>query len=385
MKRTTRRSLRAEPSPPAPAARATLVALAATSAMLAACSREAPVATPELRPVRSTVVQATDAAAGATYAGQVLARHESKLGFQTSGKVIARLVEVGQHVRRGQPLLRLDPAQESLHLASANANVEGAQSRVDEARLELRRTEQLLARQFASQAELDRQRTQLAEAESSLEQARAQREIRLNERGYTELRADRDGVVTALQVEVGQVVSPGQAVLVLAADGEREVLVSVPESRVHELAEAKALEVSLWARPGKRYAAALRELAPSADSVTRTYAARIRVKDADASLMLGMTASVHALDAGRAQGIRLPLSAVHHRDGQPLVWVVQGDKVSARPVTLAAAGRDTVLVGGGLADGEQVVTAGAHLLHEGQAVATLPATSLAQAAPGAAR
>lgn len=351
---------------------ATLLALAA---LAGGCGRKPPPAPMEVRPVRSMVVSTSDAAAGATYAGQVMARHESKLGFQTSGKVVARLVEVGSTVKRGQPLMRLDPAQESLQLASANAQVDGAQSRVDELRIELRRTEQLLARQFASQAELDKQRAALAEAESHLESSRAQREIRLNQRGYTELRADRDGVVTALHAEAGQVVSPGQAVVHVAAHGEREVLVSVPESRVHELREAKALQVSVWARPGKRYVGVLRELAPDTDSVTRTYSARISVKDADAALMLGMTAAVHAPEAGRASAIRLPLAAVHDRDGQPLVWVVHHNQVSARPVTLAGTARDSVLVAAGLADGERVVTAGAHLLHEGQLVATVPSNA----------
>jgi RND family efflux transporter MFP subunit len=354
-----------------PAGARAALALAALAALLGACADQAAPAAPEARPVRSTVVRTTDAAAGATYAGQVLARHESRLAFQTSGKVVERLVDVGSRVRRGQPLMRLDPAQESLQLASANAHVDGAQSRVDELRIELRRTEQLLARQFASQAELDKQRAALAEAQASLESSRAQREMRLNQRGYTEIRADRDGVVTALDAEVGQAVSPGQAVVVVAADGEREVLVSVPESRVHELRDAKALAVSVWAQPDKRYAARLRELAPEADRVTRTYAARITVLNADASLLLGMTASVYAPDAGRVAAIRLPLAALHNRDGQPLVWVVKEQKVHARPVTLAGTAADSVLVAQGLADGDEVVTAGAHLLHEGQAVARL--------------
>jgi len=352
---------------------------------LLGCGDKPAPAAPEVRPVRSTIVQAADATTGATYAGQVLARYESKLGFQTSGRVVARLVEVGSRVKRGQPLMRLDPAQETLHLSAADAQVSGAQSRVDELRIDIARTEQLLARQFASQAELDRQRTALAEAQSQLDSARAQREIRSNQRGYTELRADRDGIVTAIHAEAGQVVSPGQTVVVVAADGEREVLISVPESRVHELREAKALQVSIWARPGQRYGGSLRELAPDADSVTRTYSARVSVKDPDAALMLGMTASVHAADAGRTQAIQLPLSAIHNRDGQPLVWVVRDHKVSARPVTLARATQDGVLVAGGLVDGEEVVTAGAHLLHEGQAVAPAAAPAVAHAGAAAVR
>jgi RND family efflux transporter MFP subunit len=355
--------------------------LVALAALLSACGRHDAPATSDVRPVRTVVVGTSSGAVGATYAGQVVPRHESKLGFQTSGKVIARLVDVGSRVKRGQPLMRLDPAQETLHVVSAVAQVDGARSRVEELRVDLRRTEQLLARQFASQAELDRQRTALAEAESQLKSALAQQQIKLNQRGYTELLADRDGVVTAISAEAGQVVSPGQAVVQLAGDGEREVVVSIPESRVEELSSAKTLQVSVWAQPGKRYTGVLRELAPDTDSVTRTYAARISVKDADSALMLGMTASVYTPDAGAAQAMRLPLTAIYDKAGQPLVWVVdtQTQTVATRAVTLAGAQQDSVLVASGLKDGETVVTAGVHMLSPGQKV-LLAATGAADVA-----
>jgi RND family efflux transporter MFP subunit len=146
--------------------------------------------------------------------------------------------------------------------------------------------------------------------------------------------------------------------------------VSVPESRVDELRRAKALQVSLWAQPGRRYEGALRELAPDADSVTRTYSARIAVKDADRALMLGMTASVFLPDVEGASAIRLPLTAIHHRDGQPVVWVIDAasGRVAPRPVALGSAQNDSVLVASGLQGGEAVVTAGVHMLHEGQKV-----------------
>lgn len=342
----------------------------ALAALLASCGRHEMPPHEELRPVRSLVVGRSAGAVGATYAGPVVPRHESKLAFQTSGRVVARLVELGSHVRRGQPLMRLDPAQEALHLAAAVAQVDGASSRVDELRSELQRTEQLLVRQFASQAELDKQRTALAEAESQLRSALAQQQIKHNQRGYTTLLADRDGVVTAWRAEVGQVVSPGQVVVELAGDGEREVAVSIPESRVDELRQAPSLQVSVWARPGRRYAGVLRELAPDTDSVTRTYAARIGIKDADEALMLGMTASVHAPEAGGGSGLRVPLTAVYDKAGQPLLWVVDpaSASVKSRPVTLGEARQDSVAVATGLAEGETVVTAGVHLLVEGQKV-----------------
>ena len=362
-----------------------VIAALAGAAALAACAPKEEKAVEEVRPVRSVVAGTSAGAVGATYSGEVQARSESRLGFQASGRIVARLVEVGSHVKRGQVLMRLDPAQETLHVAAAVADVDAAKSRVAQNRIDLQRTEQLLARQFASQAEVDQQRLALAESQSQLRAAQAQAQIQVNQRGYTELVADRDGLVSAISAEAGQVVSAGQTVLTLAGDGEREVLVSIPESRVDELRRAKALQVSVWAQPGRRWAGTLRELAPDTDSVTRTYSARIAVKDADASLRLGMTASVHAPDVDGAQAIRLPLTAVLDRGGKPQVWIVDAasSRVAARAVALGSAQDDSVLVTAGLAGGETVVTAGVHMLHDGQKVRVAPTASIASAASGA--
>ncbi len=347
-----------------------MMAMLAAAALSACGGRNEPPVHEELRPVKSVVATPSSGAVGATYSGEIRARYESKLGFQTGGKVVARLVEVGSHVRRGQPLLRLDPAQQTLHVVSAVADVDAARNRVAQNRVDLQRNEQLLARQFASQAEVDQQRLALAESESQLKSALAQQAIKVNQRGYTDLVADRDGVVTAISVETGHVVSAGQSIVTVAAEGEREVLVSIPESRVEELRRAKSLQVSVWAQPAKRYDGALRELAPANDSVTRTYAARVAVKDADAALMLGMTASVFAPEVGDATAIRLPLTAILDKDGRPQVWIVdaQTSRVALRAVTLAGVQNDVVLVSGGIDAGETVVTAGVHMLHAGQRV-----------------
>jgi RND family efflux transporter MFP subunit len=159
----------------------------------------------------------------------------------------------------------------------------------------------------------------------------------------------------------------------VAADGEREVVISIPESRVDELRSAKSLKVSAWARRGKVYHGTLRELAPDTDSVTRTYSARIAVQDADAGLMLGMTASVFAADVDGQRAIRLPLTAIYDQAGQPVVWVIDDKtaQVAARPVTLGSAQDDNVLIAGGLQGGETVVTAGVHMLRAGQKVKTV--------------
>ena len=351
-----------------------------TAAVLGSgCSHKQEPVHEDVRPVRSTVVGASNGSVGATYSGEIQARYESKLAFQTSGRIVARLVEVGTAVKRGQPLMRLDPAQETLHVVAAVADVDAARSRVAQNRIDLQRTEQLLARNFASPAEVDQQRLALAQSESQLQAALAQQQIKVNQRGYTMLAADRDGVVSAIHAEAGQVVSPGQAVVTLAADGEREVVVAIAESRVDELKRAKSLQVSVWAQPGKRYDGALRELAPDTDSVTRTYSARISVKNPDAALRLGMTASVFAADVDGASAIRLPLTAILNKDGESLVWVVDArtQQVAQRAVKLGAAQNDHVLVAGGLAAGETVVTAGVHMLFAGQKVKTAGVTEVA--------
>jgi RND family efflux transporter MFP subunit len=360
----------------------TLGALLALSALAAACGAKKDVAHEEIRPVQSQVVGASDGSVGASYSGVVQARYESKLGFQASGRIVARLVDVGSQVRRGQPLARLDPAQETLHVVAAVADVDAARSRVAQNRVDLERAEALMARKFASQAEVDQARLALSQSESQLKSALAQQQIKINQRGYTELVADRDGVVSAISAEAGQVVSAGQVIVTLAAAGEREVVVSIPESRVDELREAKALRVSVWAQPGRQYQGALRELAPDTDNVTRTYSARIGIKDADAALRLGMTATVFAPDVEGKRAIRLPLTAVLHKDKQALVWIVDGQtaKVSSRPVQLSGAQGDSVIVTGGLRGGETVVTAGVHMLFAGQKVKVVPeAQALAKA------
>ena len=341
------------------------------ASLIGGCSK-APVAEQEeVRPVRTVIVGQSNGTVGATYSGEIRARYESQLGFRTSGKIVARLVEVGGHVKRGQPLLQLDPAQESLQLVAAGADVDAARSRKAQASVDLQRAEQLLARQFASQVEVDHQRLALEQAEAQLRSALARQQLNANQRGYTTLVADRDGVVSALHAETGSVVAAGQAVVTVAADGEREVSISIPESRVDELRPARNLQVAVWAHPGKSWSGTLRELAPDTDSVTRTYSARIAIAQPDATLLrLGMTASVFAPDVDGKSAIRLPLTAIVDGGGKRSVWVVDGksQRVVPREVKFGSAQNDSVLITAGLSGGETVVTAGVHMLQANQRV-----------------
>ena len=349
-------------------AKVLVVALAAV--YLAGCDTHGSEKHEEIRPVRSMAVGATAGSVGATYPGEVRARYESKLGFRAGGKVVQRLVEVGSHVAAGQVLMRLDPEQEVLHTAAIDAQVDGAKSRVAQNRTDLERTQSLFGRKFASAAELDQSKLLLDDSEAQLRNALAQQQIARNQRAYTVLVADRAGVVTAINAEVGQVVMSGSPVVVVAADGEREVSVSIPESRIAELRDAKRMTVSLWAHPGKTYLAKLRELSPDTDEVTRTYAARVTILAPDAEVRLGMTATVSNPDVEGAQAIRLPLTAIHDPEGKPQVWVVDAttSRVAPRPVKLGAAQKDTVMIAEGVNAGDIVVTAGVNQLHAGQKV-----------------
>ncbi|MDK2126297.1 efflux RND transporter periplasmic adaptor subunit [Parachitinimonas caeni] len=344
------------------------VAVLAAASLLTACKPDAPYE--DVRPVRTEIVKAGEVAMGASYSGEVRARRETRMGFRVNGKIAARLVEVGQSVKAGQPLLRLDPQDASLSQAASEAQVTAAKAEMTQAKMDLDRTRQLFARNFVSQAEVDRRELAFNTADAKYKQAVAQGRVVSNQAGYTTLLADRAGIVTAIDAEVGQVVAAGQTVVKLAEDGEREVAVSVPESRVEELRRASKLTVSLWIDPSKRYEGKLREIAPDTDPVTRTYAAKVTIQNADEAIRLGMTASVQ-LDSATAKGaVRLPLTAIYDREGKPLVWVVdpRSSTVNLREVKIVGVRDNQMTVIGGLQEGEQVVTAGVHMLHPGQKV-----------------
>lgn len=337
---------------------------------IAGCDRHEVTRPEEARPVRTVTASRNASAVSATYSGEIRARYESRLGFKVSGKVIARLVEVGSHVTAGQALLRLDPQDAALSAASAQASTEAARSKLAQSRIDLERNERLFAEKFISNAALDQSRLAYDTALSQFRSAEAQQQLTVNQQAYTVLTADRAGVITAIDVEAGHVVSAGQPVLTLAADGEREVLVSVPESRVEELRNAQGMTVSTWANPQQSYAAVLRELAPDTDKATRTYDARVSIREPDAGIRLGMTASALIPNIEPGASIRLPLSAIDDRGGQAVVWVVdpRTGAVAARPIKVNAAYKDSVQVAEGVEEGDVVVTAGAHLLYAGQKV-----------------
>ncbi len=334
---------------------------------LSAC-RDTPEKQEEIRPVRSLVVAGSGLTPAADYSGEVRARVESRLGFRVPGKIAERLVDAGVVVREGQVLARLDERDLALQAGAAQAAVKAAESEFARTRADYERFQQLRGRQLVSEFDFRRVESQFRVAESQLQQARAQADVTGNQATYAELKADAAGVVTEVLAEAGQVVAAGQTVMTLARSGEREVEIAIPESRVDELKNAASLRISLWALPEKEYVGKLRELAPDADPVTRTYRARISVENADKDLRLGMTANVLVRGKGQTV-IRLPLTAIYQAGAQPQVWIIDADqRVQLRAISVSAYQDNDVIITSGLQDGDRVVTAGVNRLHTGQQV-----------------
>jgi len=344
-------------------------ALAATALipvlLLAACGGKP--AEPSPRPA---MVTRASIAAGAleAYAGEVRAREEPSLSFRVPGKILRRLVDAGATVHAGQPLAELDPSDARLQSEAARAALLSAESDLALAKAEMTRYQNLADKQLVSRSLYDARVASLQAAEARVRQARAQSAASGNQVDYSVLRAPRDGVISQRLAEAGQVVAAGQPVFLLAANGEREVLISVPEQGLQRFAVGRELAVELWARPGERFPGVVRELAPAADPTTRTFAARVAFAAPD-GVELGQSARVYARVDGDSRP-RLPLSALTQKNGQAAVWVVDPNthQVHSRAIAIGAYGEDGVPVLSGLRPDEWVVAAGAHLLLEGQKV-----------------
>lgn len=341
--------------------------------MLTACSPRSSETTPVVRPVKSIVVEAEPLDRVSQYAGEVQARHEITLAFRVGGKITERSVEIGQQVQPEDVLMQLDAGDLALNEQALRAQLVAAEADRNQARAKFNRAKTLLTRNLISRNDFDTLKGAYETAEARVQQAESQLSGGARQTGYAQLQTDQAGVITAIHVEVGQVVTAGQSVLNMALPGEKEVEISVPENRHDELRVGEEVEISLWSAPGQVYQGQVREIAPLADPLTRTYASKVTFVDPDSSVKLGMTASVRASRRLALPAIRLPLTAVIEHEGQPAVWVVdpKGLKVFRRRVELGSFHKDQVIIARGLAPGERVVTAGVHKLYPNQQVRLL--------------
>lgn len=338
-------------------------------ALLLGCSRsEAP---PEpVRAVKVITVGAAPLQSQYEFSGEVRARVESRLGFRVGGKITQRQAEVGQHVRAGTVLAQLDPQDYRLAAEAARAQVAAATTNRDLAAADFKRYQTLREQNFISSAELERRETTLKAAQAQLEQAQAQLSSQGNQARYTSLVADVSGVVTAVEAEPGQVVAAGTPVVRIAADGPRDVLFSVPEDKVVALRPGTDVAVRQWAS-NANLKGRIREVAASADPVTRTYPVKVSLEGASHP-PLGATVSVlpQALAHGATPVIKIPTSALR-QDGQgAAVWVLDKATMTVRSqaVQVATADGNEAVIGGGLQPGMVIVSAGVHVLAPGQKV-----------------
>lgn len=360
-------------------ARTLLWLLPLVSVLLAGCERDTPVREEQPRPVRTVVVTPSETASVLELPGEIRPRIETRYGFRIGGKLADRFVSVGDELKPGQRLARLDPQDVAPAIAAARAQREAARTDLNLARIELMRLKDLRSQNYVSQAQVDRQQAQTDSAASRLRSAEAQLAEAENAAAFQLLVADEAGVVTAIEAEAGQVVAAGQTVLRVARTDELELQIFVPEGELAAARAARTWSVTIPALGNAVLEARVRELSPVADPASRTYPMRLSLKGDRQGAAMGMSATARAVRAS-AQAIVLPMSALHSTDATPKVWVV-GEDLTVRAVPVRTGGLldDAVRIVDGLAPGMRVVTAGANLLVEGQKV------RLADPAQGAAR
>jgi multidrug efflux system membrane fusion protein len=349
--------------------RAAWLGLALATSMLVACSKPAPAPEP-VRAVKVITIAAGSIQSGHEFSGEVRARVESRLGFRVGGKITQRQAELGQHVKAGAVLAQLDPQDYRLAADAARAQVAAASTNRDLAAADYKRYVTLREQNFISGAELERRETALKAAQAQLEQAQAQLASQGNQARYTNLVAEVSGVVTAIEAEPGQVVTAGTPVVRIAQDGPRDVVFSVPEDKVAAVRPGSEVAVKQWAGNGT-LSGKVREVAASADPVTRTYLVKVSL-DGSVQPPLGATVSVvpQALSLAGLQVIKVPTSALRQEGKGTAVWVLDKAtmKVTSQPVQVASADGNEAVIAGGLAPGMQVVSAGVHVLSPGQKV-----------------
>jgi RND family efflux transporter MFP subunit len=337
---------------------------------LVACGKE-PASAEPVRAVRTLTVGQLSSATTRDYAAEVHARVESRLAFRVGGKITGRPVNLGDRVKAGQALARVDPADLRLGQDAARAALASAQVSYEQTAIDYKRYQDLRAQGFISAADLERRNSGLQAAKAQFDQARAQSGMQANQAAYASLAADAPGVITAVYADVGAVVSAGSPVVGLAHDGPRDVVFAVPEDQLPVFrrlqGRAGGVGVTLWGAD-KSVAATVREVAAAADPASRTFQVKADLPAGAAEL--GQTATVHVELAPADGKLRLPLQAVAGSGTQSFVWLLDRTtmKVREQPVVVLRPEGDDLVLDSGLKAGDTVVTAGAHVLTPGQAV-----------------
>ena len=345
-----------------------LIALWIISSALSACSKKEQV--DDIRPVRYIVVNRDAIEDQFLLTGQLRARDEVSLAFRLSGKLIERLVDVGDMVKAGQIVARLDPENEKNARNAAEAAYEAAQAVLEQAQANERRANNLIKRNAISQSDYEVALRQLKTAQAEVNSAQAKLNLSEDQLRYTELKAEADGVITDKGAEPGEVVPAGRMILLLARQEGRDAVFDMPAKIIREgLSDQQQVDVRLADNPDIATSGQVREISPQADPATRTHKVKVALHTASPEMLLGSTV-IGSFKLRAATQIKIPSSALNMSEGNSAVWVIdaQDNAVHIRPVTIARYTQDSIIIAEGLQTGERVVTAGAQTLHEGQIV-----------------
>lgn len=346
-----------------------IAGVAALALGLAACQEDIESAD-SIRPVKAVVVHQQSGELTRSFSGDIRPRTESALGFRISGKIVERLADLGDQVKAGQVIARLDDTDLLLSESSARAAVSSAKTRLAVAKDALGRAEKLQPKGYTPSVVVDQRKLEVDAAEAAREAAEAQARQAANATTYSVLKADKAGIVTAVQAEAGQVVAAGAPVILVAESGDMEVALSVPEQVITKLAIGQTADVSLWADNHITARGQISEIAGQADPGSRTYAVRVAIPNPPKTMRLGMTASVSLRLQTGAPYLPVPLAALTEIDGRSAVFVADRatSKVSSRVVETESVAENAVKVVSGLNPGEIVVTGGVQFLVDGMQV-----------------
>jgi RND family efflux transporter MFP subunit len=357
-----------------------LFTLAATSALflmsiLTACQKEEKTAATAVRPVRTVIVEMQRGGERLSLTGEIQPRYEADIGFRVDGKILERPVDVGTEVKKGELLARLDPQQYRQDLEVAKSQVAAAQAEVTRSQAQEYRQRELLKNGHTTRVQYDQALKTFKTAQAQFDATRAKEVQATDNLGYTELRADYDGVISAAGANAGQVVSAGQMVVRLARPEEREAVFNIAEGGLEDAPKDPTVEVELVSNPEIKTVGKVRYLSPQADPATRTYNVRVSLPNAPPQMRLGANV-IGSITLDQKQVVTIPGSALFQKDRQPAVWLVEKDNtVQLKPITVQRYQGDSVIVGGGLAQGDVVVTAGVQKLLPGQKVALMDAST----------
>ncbi len=349
-----------------------LLTLTAITLLMAGCNRETKAEAPPPRPVRTVIAKKSELGQSVTLTGQILAEKEVALAFRIGGRIIQRMADVGDQVKPDQVLAKLDPQDELNALRSARAALSAAEGRLAQEANQFHRQEQLLSRGFTTKVLFDQAQQAFNTAQASVDDAKAQLENAENRVGYTELKADVSGTITARGAESGEVVQPGQMVFQVARNSGWDAVFDVPAQVIRSAPPDAPITVALADDPSVTAKGVVRQVAPQADPITRTFKVRVSVNDPPSAMRLGATVTGR-MDTESAKGIEIPASALTEIDDKPAVWIVDPAKltVALHRVEVLRFDPGTVAISGGLEGGQIVVTAGVQALHPGQKVRLL--------------